>query len=65
VAHGRSASGQLTLWESGDCETEAVGNPAVGEPCTILLRSRVLADPSLVAIVADDLVDHVADYSDT
>jgi hypothetical protein len=65
VARGRSAWGQLTLWESGECETEAVGTPNIGEPSTILLRSRVFSDPSLVAAVADDLVDHVADYSGT
>jgi hypothetical protein len=65
VARGPNAAGQQTLWESGECETEAVGSPRVGEPHTILLRSRVLSDASLVALVADDLVDHLGDYSGT
>jgi hypothetical protein len=60
---GRHAMGQLTLWESGECETEAVGTTSVGEQGLILLRSRVLSDASLVPAVADDLVDHIADYS--
>jgi hypothetical protein len=65
VGHAPSASGQLTIWESGECELEAVGTPTVGEPHTILLRSRVLQDPTVVAAVADDLIDHLGDYSGT
>jgi hypothetical protein len=65
VAYGKSAEGQLTLWESGECETEAVGTATTGEAVPLLLRSRVLADPHLVSAVADDLIDHVADYSGT
>jgi hypothetical protein len=65
VARGPSASGQLTLWESGECETEAVGTPADGEPHSILVRSRVLRDSKLVAVIADDLVDDLGDYSGT
>lgn len=60
VAEGAHAEGQMTLWESGECDTEAVGQQG-----PILLRSRVLKDPDLVASVADDLVDHIADYSNT
>ena len=60
TVEGTQATGQLTLWESGECDTEAHG--AQGP---ILLRSRVLSDPVLVAAIADDLVDHVADYSGT
>jgi hypothetical protein len=63
--HARAAEGQLILWESGECETSAVGTDVDGEHVVLLLRSRVLADPTLVAAVADDLVDHVADYSGT
>jgi len=50
----------ITLWESGECETEA---HATRRRTSILLRSRVLDDPTQVAAIADDLVDHVADYS--
>jgi hypothetical protein len=60
-----SALGRLTLWESGECDTEAIGTPTMGEPHAILVRSRRLPDPSRVAAVADDLVDHLADYSAT
>jgi hypothetical protein len=65
VVHGKSAAGQVTLWESGECETEAAGTAATGEAVPLLLRSRVLANPDLVKAVADDLIDHVADYSGT
>jgi hypothetical protein len=65
VARGRHAEGQLTLWESGECETEAVGTASTGETVSILLRSRVLSDRDLVTRVADDLVDHLGDYSGT
>jgi hypothetical protein len=63
--HAKSAAGQLTLWESGECETEAAGTAATGEAVPLLLRSRVLASPDMVSVVADDLIDHVADYSGT
>ncbi len=61
IGTGARAEGQLTLWGSGECETEAVGDDGM----RILARSRVVADPAQVAAVADDLVDHVADYSGT
>jgi len=61
---GTSAEGQLTLWESGECDTEAVGTSSTGEHVPLLLRSRVLRGVALVAMVADDLVEHIADYAD-
>ena len=65
TVHADAAEGQLTLWESGECDSEAFGRAATDEVVPLLLRSRVLADPELVATVADDLIDHVADYSGT
>ena len=59
---GKSAMGQMTLWESGECNTDAVAKDG---STVLLLRERVLSSPMLVAAVADDLVDHVADYSRT
>jgi hypothetical protein len=59
IVTGAQAAGQMTLWESGECETEAAGVDGT----TLLLRSRILPAASFVAGVADDLVDHVADYS--
>jgi hypothetical protein len=61
----RAAEGELLLWESGECETQAFGTDSTGEIVPLLLRSRVLSDKDVVAVVADDLVDHVADYSGT
>jgi hypothetical protein len=52
----------MTLWESGECNTDAVAKDG---STVLLLRERVLSSPMLVAAVADDLVDHVADYSRT
>jgi hypothetical protein len=46
----------MTLWESGECDTDAVAKDGT---TILLLRSRVLSSPMLVAAVADDLVDHV------
>ena len=63
VAEARSATGEMILWESGECDTLAVGVSSQGENVPLLLRSRVLPLASAVASVADDLVDHVADYS--
>ena len=37
--------GRLTLWESGECDTEAFGTPSTGGYHAILVRSRVLDDP--------------------
>ena len=59
---GAAAIGQLTLWESGRCDTEA---HATRDRTPILLRSRVLDEPARVPAIADDLVDHVADYSNS
>lgn len=59
-AEGAAAFGQLTLRESGECDTDA---HATRRRTSILLRSRVLDDPTQVAAIADDLVDHEADYS--
>ena len=59
-AEGVHAAGNLIVWESGECETHAVSTP---HDHPILLRSRVLDDPARVAAVADDFVDHIADYS--
>ena len=61
----RAAEGELLLWESGECDTQAFGTDSTGEVVPLLLRSRVLSDKDLVTVVADDLVDHVADYSGT
>ena len=63
TARGAAAIGQLTLWESGECDAEAHTTTGVRTP--ILLRSRVLEQPTRVPAIADDLVDHVADYSNT
>ena len=65
VARAKHAEGELLLWESGECDTQAFGTTSTGEPVQLLLRSRVLSHPDLVSVVADDLVDHVADYSGT
>jgi hypothetical protein len=65
VARARHAEGQLLLWESGECDTHALGTTSTGDPVQLLLRSRVLSHPDLVRSLADDLVDHVADYSAT
>lgn len=65
VARAKHAEGELLLWESGECDTQAFGTTSTGESVQLLLRSRVLAHPDLVSSVADDLVDHVADYSGT
>jgi hypothetical protein len=62
TAQGAAAIGQLTLWESGRCDTEA---HATRDRTPILLRSRVLDEPARVPAIADDLVDHVADYSNS
>jgi hypothetical protein len=61
IADAAHATGQLTIWESGECDTEAAS--ATGD--TILLRSRTLRSSSAVMAVADDLFDHLADYSGT
>jgi hypothetical protein len=63
TAQGAAAIGELMLWESGECETEA--HTTTGDRTPILLRSRVLDEPTRVPAIADDLVDHVADYSNS
>ena len=65
VARGKHAEGELLLWESGECDTQAFGITTTGERVQLLVRSRVLSHPDLVSAVADDLVEHVADYSAT
>lgn len=65
VARTTAAEGELLLWESGECDTQAFGTTTTGERVQLLLRSRVLSHPRLVRAVADDLVEHLADYSGT
>jgi hypothetical protein len=63
TAQGAAAIGQLTLWESGECKTEAHTTTEARTP--IFLRSQMLDEASRVPAIADDLVDHIADYSNS
>lgn len=38
VVRRMSAEGQLTLWETAECETEAAGTATTGEAVPLLLR---------------------------
>ena len=57
---GIHATGRMTVWESGECDTEAL---ETSDGTQIRYRSRVLGDPSDVTAEANELVDLIADHT--
>lgn len=53
VARANHAKGELLLWESGECDIQALGTTSTGDPVQLLLRSRFLSHPNHVRLVAD------------